>query len=318
MPTITHKGKTITTKWEYKATQEELNEVRQGWYSTNHEQAVAQIEKALAGGLKQDKIYKYYFERIANDTVVQGAKWSINEMLESDELLSMFIEKSRSNTKVFTSDDLTTNVRTAVSLGGKGYARGVTQFPLKENVRLIKGKNGLIVDMVCGWGTRMLSAAITDNNYVGFEVNEPLIEKLNELGNDIKKFKPDFVFSIRSQDSAIFEPRLFDKCDQIITSPPYFDVEVYEQRTDTVYAGTYADFYAQFLKPMIDNAINYTKTGGQVMVNIKDYPDKPMMSDIVNEWGNLNTEKEHLANIGRTLSSGKFHDGDEDILVINV
>lgn len=296
-----------------------LSEVRNNWYKTSKEEAIKQLEKILLNnGVKQDKIFKYYFEKIANDSLVEYSKWTVNELLQSDELLSMFIRKSQSNDKVFTSSDLTQNVRTAIRLGGKGYARPVTQFPLKENIRLINVKNSIVGDMACGWGTRMIAAAATGNNYIGFEVNEPLIEKLNELGNDIKNILPGFNFKIFGHGSEVVEHKVIGKLGQIITSPPYFDLEQYTQHGDEVYSQSYSNFLNSFLLPVVDNALSYV-SHGDVLINIKDTKSSSSMTDIVKYVSDkhLNYEFGELKNIQRTLSNGTHLNNNEDILIIH-
>ena len=321
MGKLVYLGKELESHWLDSGVADisELNEVRTNYYKTTKQQALKQLNKILTdGGVKQDKIFKYYFEKIANDTLVDFSKWTINEMLASDELLSLFINKSKSNDKVFTSSDLTNNVRTAIRLGGKGYARPVTQFPLKENKRFINITGKIIGDMASGWGTRMIAAASTGNNYVGFEVNPPLIEKLNELGHDIQSILPNFKFKIIAHGSEILYNELVGHVSQIITSPPYFDLESYTQNGDEVYAGTYNAFRDKFLYPMTENALKYLKNGGELYINIKDSKKASSMTDLKQyaKSHNLNTKLGSLKNISRTLSNGSHLNGDEDVLII--
>lgn len=324
MTTLIYKGKELDSKWldGGNVEREIIEEIRNNYYKTTKNEAIKQLQKILLdGGVKQDKVFKYYFEKIANDTLVKFSKWTINELLQSDELVSLFVKKSMSNDKVFTSSDVTDNFRTSIRLSGKGYARAVTQFPLKENIRLINENNihgGIVGDMACGWGTRMIAAATTGNNYIGFEVNEPLIDKLNELGNDIQTIIPDFKFKIFEHGSEIKENSLVNKIDFILTSPPYFDLEAYTQNGDEVYSQSYEDFKNDFLYPMTVNGFSYLKDNGSFLINIKDSKEAPSMTDIVNyvdKYG-LKTEKNYLKNIKRTSSKGGFTDSDEDVLVI--
>lgn len=320
MGTISYLGQELESKWlDIPVEQSMINEVRNNFYKTTKEQAIEQLKKIFNGGVKQDKIFKYYFEDIANDSLVKHSKWTINQLLNSDDLIGLFINKTLSNKKVFASDDLTNNFRTALRLGGKGYARPVTQFPLKENIRLINVTNGIVGDMACGWGTRMIASAVTGNNYIGFEVNEPLIDKLYELGHDIQTIKPDFKFKIYTHGSEFLEKELINKVDFIITSPPYFDQEQYTQKGDEVYSNSYEDFKNDFLFPLVVNGFKYLKPGSQFMINIKDEKGSPSMTDIkeyANKYG-LSTSLDSLKNIKRTLSNGGFLNADEDILVIN-
>lgn len=321
MKEIEYLGQTLQSKWLEGdiVTQADLDEVRNNFYKTTKEQALKQLKKILLdGGVMQDKIYKYYFEKIANDTLVEHAKWTINQLLASDEILAMFIRKARSNPKVFSSKDLTSNVRTAIRLGGKGYARAVTQFPLKENIRMIDVSGECIGDMACGWGTRMLAAAVTRNGYAGFEVNPPLIKKLNELGHDIQTILPDFKFVIFEHGSEILQENMVGKIAQIITSPPYFDLEAYTQNGDEVYSSSYKHFRDSFLLPMFNNAYLYLKNGGSVLINLKDTSSSTSMTDITQYAikNNLYVEHGELKNIQRTKYDGSHINNDEDVLIV--
>lgn len=321
MREIEYLGQTLQSKWLEGSvvTQGDLDEVRANFYKTTKEQALKQLKKVLLdGGVMQDKIYKYYFEKIANDTLVERAKWTINQLLASDEILGVFIRKARSNPKVFTSKDLTTNVRTAIRLGGKGYARAVTQFPLKENIRLINIIGECVADMACGWGTRMIAAAATGNGYAGFEVNHPLVEKLNELGHDIQTILPNFKFVIFEHGSEILQSNMVGKIGQIITSPPYFNLEEYTQNGDEVYSGSYEHFKKDFLIPMFENAYAYLRPGGSVLINLKDTNSSTSMTDITQfalDKG-LHIEHGELKNIQRTKYDGTHINNDEDVLIV--
>lgn len=168
---------------------DKILEIRNGYYNECKEKAIINLKRVLNGEINRiTDINSYYFERLQCDVVMHHSKWSVNEVLECNDLIQVFINRAKTNKKVF-NGNVIQNFKTSMRLGGKGIAQRPSNFPLKECKKILsdyaKGKN--YIDTSCGWGVRMLASACLDIDYVGFEVNEKLIYKLNELGNDIKK-----------------------------------------------------------------------------------------------------------------------------------
>ena len=137
-----------------------------------------------------DKINRYYFRDLMAKTLADGAKWTVEEVFSSTQLLGIFKAKTLKNEKMFPKDEpLISNIDTAIRLGGKNYAKFPTNYPLKS-VRDILGKygnnNNNYYDFSCGWGARLLGALSTNKNYYGTDPNYLLVERLNELSNDYK------------------------------------------------------------------------------------------------------------------------------------
>jgi len=138
---------------------------------------------------------------------------------------------------------------------------GVTGFPCavaKAVVTKFSNKGDIIVDPCAGWGGRLLGTVASDRYYVGFE---PWIKTANEL-NNIKSFF-DFknVKVINSRFENKYAP---DKCALIFTSPPYIDLEIYEEALSK----------KEWLKLMSD-IIRYAEdslaSGGYLILNLPRY-----------------------------------------------
>lgn len=136
---IKHKGKEINTKhYTGYIDYDKINTIRNNYYTNNKDKALEQLRKILLEHKsKNNEIYNYYFEKVANDTKLGSDKWSINDALESDELIQMMLSKTEQNSKIFTNDNLIKNFKTAIRLGGKGYFRKPTQFPIKVMRQLL-------------------------------------------------------------------------------------------------------------------------------------------------------------------------------------
>lgn len=224
---------------------------------------------------RSTEIYRYYFEHVANDTLLVGCRWSVNELVQSDVLTQFFINRTRTNDKVFHTPGLEANFQKALQLGGGGMARPPTNFPLAECLRILKDycpKGGTYIDPSCGWGIRLLAAAKTGLKYRGFDVNQRLLPKLNELAVDIQKWKT-FDYEVIGQGSEIYVPRLKGVADIVFTSPPYFGIEDYSKdpgQSIVKYPG-YEGWKKGFLQPMLKNMFRYLKPGRYCLINIKDY-----------------------------------------------
>lgn len=285
--TITHLGKTINTiHFDGNLEMDKINFVRDNFYKRDKQLAVNQILKVLQGGVKTNHIYQYYFEDIANDTVLHHSKFSINQVLDSDELTQLLINRTKINDKVFTGD-LLSNFKTAIRIGGKGVTAKPTQFPLGHLLDILTTNRlsvgGKYIDPCAGWGQRMLASAVLGVDYVGFDVNAKLIPRLNELGKDIQQFKPDWSFIIYPQSSADFVPELLDTADFIFTSPPYFNLEYYGDNSlesNNSRDNGYDNWIESFIAPMLINCYNYLKYNHIAAINIKGYKDFDMVADI--------------------------------------
>ena len=136
---ITYKGITINTK-KYNGELEpgKIKYIRDNYFNTvSHEEALDQLEKVLLKNkLMINKIYDYYFEKVAAKCKLNSSKWSIYDMLQCDELVQANINRTYTNDKVF-KDGLLANFKKAIDMGGKGIAKRATNFPLKECKRIL-------------------------------------------------------------------------------------------------------------------------------------------------------------------------------------
>lgn len=154
--TITYKGKSIETKNFCEVSPQELEEIRNEYYKKpNKDLVLKQMKKVYSGGVMIDKITRYYFRDLMAKTLCFGAKWSVEEVFESVDLCGIFKAKVLNSPKVFSAEKgMSKNIERAIHLGGKGYARIPTQFPLKTADTILEkyNINNNIYDFSCGWG----------------------------------------------------------------------------------------------------------------------------------------------------------------------
>jgi hypothetical protein len=107
-----------------------------------------------------DKITRYYFRDIMSKVHLKNAKWTVEDVFESNAILGIFKAKTLTNTRVFDSNNLSTNIDTAIRLGGHNIASLPPNFPMKIARNIVKkyNVNNNWYDFSCGWGVRLLCA----------------------------------------------------------------------------------------------------------------------------------------------------------------
>tara|TARA_R110000765_G_scaffold346342_1_gene436513 strand:- start:244 stop:1146 length:903 start_codon:yes stop_codon:yes gene_type:complete len=134
-----------------------------------------------------------------------------------------------------------------------------------------------VLDPCAGWGGRMLGAMAHGIKYTGIDTNINLKEGYDRMINDllVETHSPEFVNQYKM---------IWDSClnvnyneldyDFILTSPPYINMEVYENMTpfesDII-------FYTDFLIPMMNRSFEGMNVGGHMCINISPKMFKSLM-----------------------------------------
>jgi len=147
-----------------------------------------------------------------------------------------------------------------------------------------------VLDPCAGWGGRMLGTIAAGAEYVAFEPNTETYEGLLNLSKFLGI--QDKVRIIK--DSAL-EMDKYDigKFDLILTSPPYFDLEVYSHEDTQSIKGcdTYSIWVNNFLKPLIELSISHMKVGGWSCWNVHNVGKMKMIDDVKEIHNGFNNQK---------------------------
>jgi len=128
-----------------------------------------------------------------------------------------------------------------------------------------------ILDPAAGWGDRLAAAIITGASvYDGWDTNEQLqpvyqdiADFLAETGHDRTQWS---VTAAPFEQSKLPAGRIYDT---ILTSPPFYDVELYEgEQTSTTLYRSEEEWIAKYYRPMWEKAIGALRPGGRVIVYI--------------------------------------------------
>lgn len=220
------------------------------------------------------------------------AKYSPDEVLQSDELLEEAFEKidakptyynAGSDYKNFVS--FITNEATMVSkvaifspnLARKIYERWCPKF--YANVH----------DSSSGWGNRCQGAMTSkyEYNYYGTDPNSGLHEHYNEQADFIREtLHTNNITDFRCCGSEEFIPEWEGKMDISFTSPPYFNTEKYSSEL-TQSAAKCANYYSwrdDFVRPTIKNVYRYLKPGAYYLLNLKNLTPTFGSFPALNDW----------------------------------
>lgn len=158
-----------------------------------------------------------------------------------------------------------------------------------------------ILDPCAGWGGRMLGASVVCNSYTCFEPSTLTYNGLKELLKFIQRLNPTFNADINNlpfEESNL--PK--DHFDCALTSPPYYDTEVYSDET-TNSCNRYPNFAAWadgFYLPLIQKTMDALKPNASFILNIGDrkYPLSKTMIDAFGKKYEIGRMKNFLINTG--------------------
>lgn len=156
-------------------------------------------------------------------------------------------------------------------------------------IRKLVGKNAKILDPSCGFMNRFIAALASEAElYHGWEPNTNLMNGFNEINNKLNKNdKTKTIINWIPFEDSIIEHDFYDLA---LTSPPYFDLEIYSSDS-TQSVERYKDYdswISGFLIPYLNNMINAVKIGGYIAIyieNIKKYEMKDFVIKFMSSTG---------------------------------
>jgi 16S rRNA G966 N2-methylase RsmD len=138
----------------------------------------------------------------------------------------------------------------------------------------------IVLDPCAGWGGRMLGTVSAGAKYIAFEPNIITwmnLKYLSEVLNIEDKV------TLICDDALNMEEYDIPKVDMIITSPPYFDLEIYshDETQSITNCYNYDNWSERFLKSIIDKSLSYLKDGGVSCWNVASVGKNDMHHDVM-------------------------------------
>ena len=140
-------------------------------------------------------------------------------------------------------------------------------------------KCGYVLDPCCGWGGRMMGTVASGANYIGFEPNTKtynnLLKIVSFLGiGHLVQIYNDVAENIHKYD--------IPKINLILTSPPYYNLEIYSDETTQSVKNdqSYEEWINLFLKPVIKQSLDKGNDDVVSAWNVMNFGKIKMVSDV--------------------------------------
>jgi len=162
-----------------------------------------------------------------------------------------------------------------------GLTKNTMYRPQMAKMICDRYKPDIVLDPCAGWGGRMLGTVASGARYIAFEPNTKTFDNLNKLANflDIQ----DRV-TLFCDDALQMDKYNVPKVDLVLTSPPYFDIEIYSKETTQSITShsTYNDWAEHFLKPLVGLCLDRLNSNGVSCWNVGKVGNRDMNTDVEN------------------------------------
>lgn len=160
-----------------------------------------------------------------------------------------------------------------------GLTKSTMYRPQMMKLACIKYDPKIVLDPCAGWGGRMLGAVSYGAHYIAFEPNTVTYNNLHKIIDFLGI--SDSVTLICDDARNMLKYNL-PKVDMILTSPPYFDLEIYtHENTQSVKnLNTYDNWADNFLQDIIRLGIHHLNPKGVSCWNVGKVKNRDMNADV--------------------------------------
>jgi tRNA1(Val) A37 N6-methylase TrmN6 len=138
-----------------------------------------------------------------------------------------------------------------------------------------------VLDPCAGWGGRMLGTVAAGKKYIAFEPNVETYNKLIELAEFLDIKNQIEIYNVGSEHMNSY---LAKKVDIILTSPPYFNLEIYcdgKAQSENQYS-SYESWRDGWMETVITTAISNLNDSGVSCWNVHNVGKMKMIEDVRN------------------------------------
>lgn len=128
-----------------------------------------------------------------------------------------------------------------------------------------------VLDVCVGWGGRMLGSVCVDGvSYTGIEPFSKTYEGLEQMKSELEL--TDEQVTLHNDCAETILPQLERKYDLALTSPPYYNLEIYtDEETQSHHYETYEVWVDNFLRPVIEGVLDKLVEGGKSCWSVKNF-----------------------------------------------
>ena len=171
-----------------------------------------------------------------------------------------------------------------------GLTKNTMFRPQMAKLLCIKYQPKIVLDPCAGWGGRMLGVVATGAEYIAFEPNTKTYESLINLS---KFLGIEHRVRLICDDALKMNQYSLPKIDMILTSPPYFDLEIYTHESTQSIQNTssYEIWNNLFLTPLIQKSLSYLNDDGVSCLNVGKFAGRNMFDDVIVAHTKMNYNK---------------------------
>jgi tRNA1(Val) A37 N6-methylase TrmN6 len=171
-----------------------------------------------------------------------------------------------------------------------GMTKSTMFRPQMAKLLCMKYQPKIVFDPCAGWGGRMLGVVASGAEYIAFEPNTKTYENLAKLSvflgieNRVR---------LICDDAMKMEEYSLPNVDMVLTSPPYFDLEVYthEDTQSIKNTSNYDNWNTVFLEPLIHKSLLLLNDGGVSCWNVGKVAGRNMFDDVLVAHTKMNYNK---------------------------
>ena len=121
-----------------------------------------------------------------------------------------------------------------------------------------------VLDFCVGWGSELVGAAALDvPNFIGIDLNQSLKEPFKRMTNLLKELNTKTKIKLMFKDALKVDYSKLDY-DMVLTSPPYYNVELYNGTKSR----TQEEWEQEFYIPLFTKTYKHLKKGGHYALNV--------------------------------------------------
>lgn len=168
-----------------------------------------------------------------------------------------------------------------------GLTKNTMYRPQMMKLACMKYNPEVVLDPCAGWGGRMLGAVASGAHYIAFEPNTQTYDNLNRMALFLGI---QHHVTLICDDARNMNKYKLPKAGLVLTSPPYFDLEVYahEATQSITTTPTYQDWADGFLREIIKLGLEHLTDTGVSCWNVGKVRGRDMNDDVLkyhNEFG---------------------------------
>jgi hypothetical protein len=152
--------------------------------------------------------------------------------------------------------------------------------PQMMKLACIKYNPKRVLDPCAGWGGRMLGTVAYGAHYTGFEPNTTTYANLQKI---VQFLEIENSVTLICDDARNMTKYNLQSFDMVLTSPPYFDLEIYAHESTQSVTGTstYQQWADGFLRDIIKLGIDHLNSDGVSCWNVGKVRGRDMNHDVL-------------------------------------